>query len=307
MKNDWHCWLSDSNSKNQNDMVSQDKGSIIGNGVTYRKDIVNGLSDHCEKSNGVFPLRRDGLCNHQSLSEGGALGDRRRDHRAVNSQREPECLSDDRNKTQLAVKANTAPQHIQYACSALRGIDEMDPVLGELDLISDQSAIAHLQARNEVYQEEQFCGHLEDHKQRSTSTSEDTTGGEVPGKPETSEAVNRKRYLRVVNWLQRIRQKELAKEQARAAVARECDTSRGIVDKPVLEDWEAKEESFEKESGRVSLSSWWSRCEGRRSESSTISQYVRSRCEASAVAQATALSMKQPRVASSVQRLERRL
>jgi len=135
----------------------------------------------------------------------------------------------------------------------------------------------------------------------------------VPGKPETSEAVNRKRYLRVVNWLQRIRQTELAKEQARAAVARECDTSRGIVDKPVLEDWEAKEESFEKESGRVSLSSWWSRCEGRRSEyaglgySSTISQYVRSRCEASAVAQATASSMKQPRVASSMQRLERRL
>ena len=62
------------------------------------------------------------------------------------------------------MKANTAPQHIQYACSALRGIDEMDPVLGELDLISDQSAIAHLQARYEVYQEEQFCGHLEDHK-----------------------------------------------------------------------------------------------------------------------------------------------
>jgi len=287
-------------------------------GLDNRNGTDVGLCDRSakKKKDGVIPQRRSrrGPQARGRLSEGfpGGLSDRHRDRRAKSIQRGPELSRYDRNKTQLDEHSNTAPQYIQYTCSALHGIDEMDPILGELDLQSDRSAIAFLHAREEVFEEEQFCGYLTNHMERSKSTSEVIAGGVEPGEPVPSEAVIRKRCLRVANWVKRVRQKELVRKKARAAGTHECSHSCEPVDEPVLEDWEAVE-SFKMEPNRVSLSSWWSRSEGRRSEyaglgyTSTISQYVRSRCEASAFAQATAPSSKRSSASSSVQRLERRL
>ena len=290
-------------------------GHKVGNGFDDRKSTAIGLCDRSATKDAVIPQRRNrrGPRGQLGLSDrpDGDLSDCHRDHRAK-VQREPELSSADRHKTQLAANANTAHQYIEYTPSALHGIDEMDPILGELDLQSDRSAIAFLHAREEAFEEEQFCGHLMAHMNRLKSTSEDITGGMEPGEPVPSEAATQKRRLRVTEWVKKVRQKELAKKQALAASARGCANSCELVDKSVLEDWEAKE-SFTMEPNRMSLSSWWSRCEGRRSEyaglgySSTISQYVRSRCEASAIAQATAPSSKKSSALSSVQRLERRL
>jgi len=54
-------------------------------------------------------------------------------------QHEPEYLSDDRSKPQLAANASTAPQYIQYTFSALQAVDEIDPIFGALESILQTS------------------------------------------------------------------------------------------------------------------------------------------------------------------------
>lgn len=117
---------------------------------------------------------------------------------------------------------------------------------------------------------------------RSKSTSEEVAGGGVPGKLVPSEAVSRKPYPWVVNWLKRIRQKSsqrskleqllLVKVNIRVALS---TTSFGRLG--------SKERKLQMEPTPMSLSSLWSRLKrgdlgyASLGYSSTISQYVRSR------------------------------
>ena len=186
-----------------------------------------------------------------------------------------------------------------FSATALTGIEEMDPVLGELELLNDHSSISFLHSREDALLEEQFQDHLADleRNQRSppvlVGLGGSTTEGVEPGESVATEAARaQKRHLAVSNWVKRVRQKELVR-QARAAGTRANASSLHAVEDPtdepvVKSDWECGDLSWEEKSqlkkpSRVNLSSWWSRFEGRNSEyaglgySLTLSQYARNR------------------------------
>jgi hypothetical protein len=214
-----------------------------------------------------------------------------------------------------------------FSATALSGIDEMDPALGELELLNDRSSISLLQSREDALLEEQFHEHLaaHEHTQRTSPESVGLGGcfngmaeGLVPGEPVTTEAARtRKQHLAVQNWVKRVRHKELER-RARAAGNRvsnvfDMNSVEDLIGEPVSNgDWERDDVSEAdpselKHPSRVNLSSWWTRFEGRNSEyaglgySLTISQYARNR-----FATATASKIDKPVLSSSARRHEQR-
>ena len=115
-----------------------------------------------------------------------------------------------------------------FSATALTGIEEMDPVLGELELLNDHSSISFLHSREDALLEEQFQDHLADLERNQRSPPESVghggskTEGEEPGESvatETARTETARRNPSQPNWVKRVRQKKLAR-QARAAGTR---------------------------------------------------------------------------------------